>query len=81
MSKRAEETISAADAGPLTAFTPPVAVPVQQTNILQILGQHLPTEHMAIDAKIEETERNLAALKSYKALLKQIADVSGVKLA
>lgn len=54
--------------------------PVQQTNILQILREHLPGEHAAVIAEITALTDRLASHAQYREQLERIAREAGVEL-
>lgn len=58
----------------------PASVPVQETNILRFLNDHLGAEHEALLASIATKRDELEAAESYRLRLEAIAAVSGVEL-
>lgn len=62
---------------PSPAVTP---VPVQETNILQILEAHLPAEHSAVIKRVSALNEQLGAARRYQEQLERIAGEAGITL-
>jgi hypothetical protein len=60
--------------------SPRSAVPVQNTNIVQIIAEHLPGEYGALMAAIGREQEDLQAKLRYKEQLERIAADAGVSL-
>lgn len=60
--------------------SPRATVPVQNTNIIQVIAEHLPGEYEALKARIAKQESEMSALIAYRAQLEKIAADAGVDL-
>jgi hypothetical protein len=56
------------------------SVPVQVTNVVQILADHLPDEYQALLIKIDQLKKDLDGCEKYRAQLESLATTAGVTL-
>lgn len=52
--------------------------PVQETNVLRVLSDHLWPEVAAVEARIAALEADLAALHAYRQTLEAVAEVADI---
>lgn len=52
--------------------------PVQSTNVLRVLHDHLWPEVVAVEARIAALEADLAALRDYREILEAVAEVADI---